>query len=64
MTFRWRYLTETGTDASGPDETFADQAEAEAWLSDEWPGLIESEIRSVALLDGDTEIYRMGLDQM
>jgi hypothetical protein len=63
VTFRWRYLTESGTDATGPDETFEDQAEAEAWVSDEWPGLLESGITKVTLLDGEAEVYTMGLEQ-
>jgi len=63
VSFHWRYLTESGTEATGPDETFADQAEAEAWLSDEWPGLLDSGIETVTLLDGETELYKMGLNQ-
>lgn len=55
MSFRWRYLTESGTEQPGPDETFADQAEAESWLSDEWPTLLESGIDAVTLLDHSSD---------
>jgi hypothetical protein len=57
VSFRWRYLTESGTEQTGPDETFEDQTEAEAWFSDEWPALLDSGIDAVTLLDGDTEVY-------
>ena len=62
MSFRWRYLTESGAEQPAPgetseDQTFADQAEAEAWLSDEWPALLDYGIDAVTLLDGDTEVY-------
>jgi hypothetical protein len=63
MSFRWRYLDSSGTEQAGPDETFADQAEAEGWLSDEWPALLDSGVDTVTLLDGDTEVYGMSLHQ-
>lgn len=57
VSFRWRYLSESGSQRPGPEQTFADQAEAEAWLSDEWPALLESGVDAVTLLDGDDEVY-------
>lgn len=57
VSFRWRYLSESGTEQSGPEQTFDDQTEAESWLSDEWPGLLDSGIDAVTLLDGDSEVY-------
>lgn len=57
MSFRWRYLSESGTEQTGPDDTFSDQTEAETWLSDEWPALAEAGIDAVTLLDGDSEVY-------
>jgi hypothetical protein len=55
VSFRWRYLTASGTEQAGPDETFAAQAEAESWLSDEWPTLLEGGINAVTLLDTDSD---------
>ena len=57
MSFRWRYLSESGTEQTGPEETFSDQSEAEAWLSDEWPALADADIDAVTLLDGESEVY-------
>jgi hypothetical protein len=57
VSFRWRYLNESGTEQTGPEETFSDQTEAESWLSDEWPALADSGIDAVTLLDGDSEVY-------
>lgn len=57
MSFRWRYLTDSGTDHAGPAQTFVDQTEAESWLSDEWPALLDAGIGAVTLLDGDSEVY-------
>ncbi|MDQ2708359.1 MAG: hypothetical protein M3Z25_12270 [Actinomycetota bacterium] len=57
MSFRWRYLTESGTEQTGPDKTFADQTEAESWLSDQWPALLDSGVDAVTLLDGESELY-------
>ncbi len=57
MAFSWRYLTESSAVTDGPDETFEDQTEAEAWLSDEWPALLDAGVGSVTLLDGETEVY-------
>jgi hypothetical protein len=34
VTFRWRYLDEQGTETTGPDLSFPDQTEAEAWFTD------------------------------
>jgi hypothetical protein len=57
VSFRWRYLSESGTEQTGPVETFSDQTEAESWLSDEWPALADAGIDAVTLLDGDSEVY-------
>jgi hypothetical protein len=57
VSFRWRYLDESGAECPGPEETFADQTEAETWFSDEWPALADDGVDAVVLLDGDTEVY-------
>lgn len=51
MAFRWRYLDDAGNETTGPDETFADQGEAESWFTDIWPELLERGIHAVTLLE-------------
>lgn len=63
MDYRWRYLDEDGRDVAGPDLTFADQAQAEEWFSQEWAELAEQGVRQVTLLHGEAEVYGpMSLD--
>jgi hypothetical protein len=57
MTFRWRYQHSDGGQASGPDITFDDQADAEEWLEREWPTLLQGGVAAVTLLDGEDEVY-------
>lgn len=57
MDYRWRYQNETGSDVSGPAETFAGQSEAEDWLSASWQELLESGVEQVTLLAGEAEVY-------
>ncbi|WP_424185044.1 hypothetical protein ACOBQX_24555 [Actinokineospora sp. G85] len=57
MSFRWRYEDAAGSPVDGPDTTFADQAEAELWFSDEWPDLLDAGIEQVRLFEDDTEVY-------
>lgn len=76
MAFRWRCLDADsavldgpvldagGAVLDGPDLTFADQQEAEDWLSATWPDLRSAGVHAVTLLDGDAEVYGpMGLDE-
>ena len=57
VSFRWRYLDESGNETTGPDETFSDQAEAESWFTDVWPELLDGGVHAVTLLDGAAEVY-------
>jgi hypothetical protein len=57
MDFRWRYLDLAGHDVSGPDERFADQSEAEEWLSSGWQDLFDAGVHQVTLLHGEAEVY-------
>lgn len=57
MSYRWRYERTDGTQVDGPDLTFEDQAEAEAWVTDEFEGLLDDGIDQVVLLDGDRRVY-------
>ena len=60
MAFFWLLFDASGG-ASGRSGEFADQATAEAWLSERWPDLLESGTVEVALYDDDDESYRMSL---
>ncbi|MDQ3761060.1 MAG: hypothetical protein M3460_04985 [Actinomycetota bacterium] len=57
MPLRWQYQDADGDQAPGPDITFDDQADAEEWLGREWPGLLDSGVAVVTLLDGECVIY-------
>ncbi|GGP41523.1 hypothetical protein [Saccharothrix coeruleofusca] len=58
MEYRWRYQDEQGreVDTSGSD-TFADQVDAEDWLSAHWPELRAAGVASVTLLHNESEVY-------
>ncbi|HEX2029855.1 MAG TPA: hypothetical protein VHL78_00435 [Actinomycetota bacterium] len=58
--FRWRYLDASGAEV-GASEAFADRGAAEEWLGGSWAELLARGVECVALLEGDREVYRMGL---
>jgi hypothetical protein len=43
------------------EETFSTQADAESWLGENWRGLRADEVDKVVLLDGETLVYEMSL---
>ncbi len=58
--FTWTYGDAHGEpyhDIGLTGKAFPDQAEAEAWLSEEWQTLAESGVESVTLMDGDHVVY-------
>ncbi|GGN19175.1 hypothetical protein GCM10011609_70320 [Lentzea pudingi] len=57
MEYRWRYQDAQGRDVAGPDVMFADQSEAEEWLSNEWRDLPDAGVEQVTLLNSGTEVY-------
>lgn len=61
VTFRWRYLDGSGTETTGPDESFPTQTEAESWFTDVWPDLLDDGIEAVTLMraedSGEAEVY-------
>jgi hypothetical protein len=64
VSYRWRYLDEAGNETAGPDLTFDEQAEAEAWFTDTWPDLLDSGVHAVTLLSDGRVVYGpMGLHQ-
>jgi hypothetical protein len=60
--YSWRYCDGTGADVPGPELSFAEQTEAEDWLSVNWPDLLDGGIDEVTLLcDKDVVYGPMGL---
>ncbi|MCP3801805.1 hypothetical protein NLX83_21300 [Allokutzneria sp. A3M-2-11 16] len=58
MGYRWRYQDSTEVDVIGPDEQFDEQTDAEQWLEENWPDLLDGGVDQVTLLDGDdTPVY-------
>lgn len=51
MTFRWRYPD------GGLSADFPTQADAETWVGEAWPSLLDEGIEAVTLLEDDHEIY-------
>jgi hypothetical protein len=61
--YRWRYQDADGRETAGPDETFADQEDAESWFSGHWTELVTRGVHQVTLLHGEAEVYGpMSLD--
>jgi hypothetical protein len=55
--YRWRYADASGDEVSGPVEKFADQTEAEDWLSANWQDLSDAGVQQVTLLEDEEELY-------
>ena len=58
--FVWKLHGPAGEDlrATAP---FATQAEAEAWMGEQWASLLDEGAETVSLVSGDETLYRMGL---
>lgn len=57
---RWRFIDPSGAvldDLGLAQVRFPSQAEAEAWLGEEWPQLADAGVYSVTLMQGDEEVY-------
>jgi hypothetical protein len=57
VNYRWHYGDGAGAAVPGPELSFPDQAEAEEWLSANWPDLLDGGIEEVSLLNGDEPVY-------
>lgn len=58
--FTWTYLGADGeelTDLGLASTTFPTQADAEAWLGQEWATLADAGVSSVTLRRGEDEVY-------
>lgn len=60
--FVWTYLDGTGEEL-GTSRRFSNAEEAEDWIGDSWPDLLENGIEAVELFDHahGRRVYRMGL---
>ncbi|HLV72556.1 hypothetical protein FHX41_3896 [Actinomadura hallensis] len=61
MAWSWRLEKADGRPVGVSEETFSTQADAESWLGENWRGLRAGEVDKVALLDGETLVYEMSL---
>ena len=60
MAWTWRLEDETGAGIDLPDgatPSFPSQADAETWLGEEWPSLVDAGVDHVFLLEGDRQVY-------
>jgi hypothetical protein len=61
MAWSWRLERADGRVVGMSEETFSTQADAESWLGENWRGLRADEVDKVVLLDGETLVYEMSL---
>lgn len=58
--WRWDLLDSSGaviSDDALRVPTFPTQSEAESWVGEEWPVLVEAGVDAVTLREGDTVVY-------
>lgn len=55
MSYRWR--AEPKVQAPGLDQAFHTQGEAESWLGEFYPDLVEAGVRAVSLYEEDRRVY-------
>lgn len=62
--WRWVLHAEDGSDVvvEGYDDSFASQSDAESWIGEVYPDLVERGVVAGTLVDGDRELYRMSLE--
>jgi hypothetical protein len=61
MTWTWRYEDAAGAPATGPEESFTSQADAESWLGQSWRDVVAGGAASVTLVEDDRVEYKMSL---
>ncbi|HSK27164.1 MAG TPA: hypothetical protein VK894_09670 [Jiangellales bacterium] len=60
MAWHWRYLDDSGAtidDESLPRRDFPNQADAESWVGEAWPELLDSGVNAVTLLEDERVVY-------
>ena len=54
----WRWVPDRDPDDSSElDREFPSQGEAESWLGEFYPGLVDSGVRAVSLYEADRLVY-------
>lgn len=57
----WTFESASG-EPQGQSETFDSRGDAESWVGEAFPDLLERGIVRVRLLEGVTEVYEMSLE--
>ncbi len=60
MQWSWKLLDTSGEVMATPghaSSAFPTQSEAESWIGEVWPELVEAGVDAVTLLEGDTVVY-------
>jgi hypothetical protein len=58
MSWNWRYHDRDGNQVDSPDERrFSTQADAETWLGQVWPDLVDQGVTSVTLYEDGRAVY-------
>lgn len=59
MAWTWRFEKSDGTQTEAPVETeeFSTQGDAESWIGEVWPELLEGGVDQVRLFEDTNEIY-------
>ena len=60
MTWFWTFESDAG-EPLGQSETFDSRSDAESWVGESFPELLERGIDRVRLIEGVTEVYDMSL---
>ncbi|MEU9126724.1 hypothetical protein AB0D08_01190 [Kitasatospora sp. NPDC048540] len=65
MVWTWRFEKEDGSQvaASGAEEEFSSQGDAESWIGESWKDLLEGGADRAVLRDDDRVIYSMSLHE-
>jgi hypothetical protein len=62
--WKWTLHAEDGSDVAidGYDDVFASQSDAESWIGEVYPDLLDHGVVAGTLMEGDRELYRMSLE--
>lgn len=55
-TWTWRLQDSQGR-GDETSEAFPSQGDAESWVGEHWPALLERGVEAVTLLEGEREVY-------
>jgi hypothetical protein len=53
----WHWLADGELEGGALDQTFPSQGEAESWLGEVYPDLVDQGVRAVSLLEVDRVVY-------